>query len=107
MAGEQKRARVPAERQDGAAQDGQGLRSSDFKARRVFAPLGIASPMVLFSMPQWLRTISAKIARDFFARLSPEARQILDELLEKYADHGGAQNLRLAVTELQTLLYAA
>ena len=47
MASEQERARLPAERQDGAAQDGQGLRSLRiFKARRVFAPLCIASPMV-------------------------------------------------------------
>lgn len=67
---------------------------------------------------------------------SSEARQILDELLEKYAEHGaaqfvlpdvlkvppvsehgqvgdiikvfgGADKLRAAVTELQTLLYAA
>jgi type I restriction enzyme R subunit len=28
---------------------------------------------------------------DFFARFSPEAREILDELLEKYAEHGDAQ----------------
>ena len=75
-------------------------------------------------------------SKDFFARYSPEARQILDELLEKYADHGaaqfvlpdvlkvppvsehgqigdiirvfgGAEQLREAVTKLQTLLYAA
>jgi type I restriction enzyme R subunit len=29
--------------------------------------------------------------RDFFARYVPEARQILEELLEKYAEHGDAQ----------------
>lgn len=74
--------------------------------------------------------------RDFFARYGPEARQILEELLEKYAEHGnaqfvlpeilrvpplsdhgtirqitqafgGADQLRGAVTELQNLLYAA
>jgi type I restriction enzyme R subunit len=74
--------------------------------------------------------------KDFFAQYSPEARQILDELLEKYADHGaaqfvlpdvlkvppvsehgqvgdiiqvfgGADKLRQAVTQLQNLLYAA
>jgi type I restriction enzyme R subunit len=73
---------------------------------------------------------------DFFGRYGPEARAILDELLEKYAEHGTAQfllpdvlrvppislhgqpgeiirifggpdQLRQAVTELQTLLYAA
>lgn len=73
---------------------------------------------------------------DFFARYSGEARTILEELLEKYADHGdaqfvlpdvlhvpplsdhgtikeisqafgGAEQLRKAVQELQTLLYAA
>jgi len=74
--------------------------------------------------------------RDFFDRYGPEARRILDELLEKYAEHGtaqfvipdvlevppisergnvieiaryfgGATQLRAAVTELQNLLYAA
>jgi type I restriction enzyme R subunit len=74
--------------------------------------------------------------RDFFAQFGPEARAILDELLEKYAEHGaaqflmpdvlkvppvsehgtvqeianlfgGADVLRSAVTELQNLLYAA
>ena len=29
--------------------------------------------------------------KDFFDRYGPEARQILDELLEKYAEHGDAQ----------------
>lgn len=74
--------------------------------------------------------------RDFFEQYGPEARRILDELLEKYAEHGdaqfvlpdvlkvpplsshgqvgdiirlfgGADRLRLAVTELQRCLYAA
>jgi type I restriction enzyme R subunit len=74
--------------------------------------------------------------KDFFARYGPEARQILEELLEKYADHGdaqfmlpdilrvpplsdhgtivqisatfgGADRLREAVRDLQNLLYAA
>jgi type I restriction enzyme R subunit len=74
--------------------------------------------------------------RDFFERYGPEARAILEELLEKYAEHGdaqfvlpdvlkvppisahsqigdiidlfgGADQLRLAVSELQNLLYAA
>lgn len=74
--------------------------------------------------------------KDFFARYGPEARAILGELLEKYAEHGaaqflmpdvlkvppvsqhgtvqeitnlfgGADVLRAAVTELQNLLYAA
>jgi type I restriction enzyme R subunit len=73
--------------------------------------------------------------QDFFDRYSPEARAILDELLEKYARHGtaqfvvpdilkvppisdrgnvieianyfgGAEQMRDAVNELQTLLYA-
>jgi len=73
---------------------------------------------------------------DFFARYGPEARQLLDELLEKYAAHGDAQfvlpdvlkvpplsnhgqvtdiirlfggpeQLRTAVHELQQYLYAA
>ena len=74
--------------------------------------------------------------QDFFDRYSPEARKILDELLEKYAEHGtaqfvlpdvlevppisrhgnvaeiaalfgGADKLKEAVEELQTLLYVA
>lgn len=74
--------------------------------------------------------------KDFFKQFAPEARQILDELLEKYAVHGpgefqfpdvldtppisehgnvseiirlfnGADKLREAVSELQKLLYAA
>ncbi|MBX3735701.1 MAG: DEAD/DEAH box helicase family protein [Candidatus Didemnitutus sp.] len=73
---------------------------------------------------------------DYFARYSPEARAVLDELLEKYAEHGDAQfvlpdilkvpplsehgqigdiiklfgsseKLRAAVTELQNSLYAS
>jgi type I restriction enzyme R subunit len=73
---------------------------------------------------------------DFFARYGPEARQVLEELLEKYAEHGdaqfvlpdvlrvpplsqhgtvaeiidlfgGADRLRAAVIELQAQLYAA
>jgi type I restriction enzyme R subunit len=73
---------------------------------------------------------------DFFQRYGPEARQVLDELLEKYADHGDAQfllpdvlhvpplsrhgtvadivrlfggpeQLRAAVSQLQAELYAA
>jgi type I restriction enzyme R subunit len=74
--------------------------------------------------------------KNFFDRYGPEARQILDELLEKYAEYGdaqfvlpdilhvppisahgsvrqiiaafgGADQLRHAVQELQTLVYAA
>ncbi len=74
--------------------------------------------------------------KDFFDQYGPEARQILDELLEKYAEHGdaqfvlpdilkvppisshgqvgdivkafgGADKLRRAVHQLQALLYAA
>ncbi len=74
--------------------------------------------------------------RDFFSQYGPEARSILEELLDKYAEHGnaqfvlpdilrvpplsdhgsvlqiskafgGAEQLRHAVTELQNLLYAA
>ncbi|MFH0919432.1 MAG: DEAD/DEAH box helicase family protein [Fibrobacterota bacterium] len=73
---------------------------------------------------------------DFFSQYAPEARQILDELLEKYAEYGdaqfvipdvlkvpplsahgqisdiirifgGADQLRIAVNELQRYLYAA
>jgi len=74
--------------------------------------------------------------KDFFDHYAPEAQAILDELLEKYAEHGtaqfvlpdviqvppisehgqpgeivklfgGARQLRDAVTQLQTLLYAS
>jgi type I restriction enzyme R subunit len=74
--------------------------------------------------------------KDYFEKFTPEARQVLDELLEKYAEHGDAQfvlpdvlqvppisahgqpteimklfggpiPLRQAVNELQGLLYAA
>ena len=74
--------------------------------------------------------------KDLFEKYGPEARQVLDELLEKYAEHGdaqftlpdvlhvppisthgapaeiirifgGADQLRDAVNELQSELYAA
>ena len=77
-----------------------------------------------------------KEKKDFFDRYRPEARAVLDDLLEKYAEHGtaqftvpdvlkvppisergnvleiaklfgGAEKLKEAVQELQTLLYAA
>jgi type I restriction enzyme R subunit len=77
-----------------------------------------------------------KDKREFFARYAPEARDILESLLEQYASYGpeeltlpdalrlpaiaergsvpeivalfgGAERLRAAVNELQTLLYAA
>ena len=80
----------------------------------------------------WLK----KEKKDFFDQYGPEARVILDELLDKYADHGyaqflipdvlhlppicehgnvieitrffgGPEKLREAVTQLQNLLYAA
>jgi type I restriction enzyme R subunit len=75
-------------------------------------------------------------SKDYFEKFSPEARQVLDELLEKYAEHGDAQfvlpdvlkvppisthgqpaeiiklfggpgELRRAVNDLQGLLYGA
>ena len=82
------------------------------------------------------RTLVLKRERqDFWSRYGPEARTILEELLDKYAEHGdaqfvlpdvlrvppisghgqpaeiirlfgGAEQLRAAVTELQNLLYA-
>ena len=77
-----------------------------------------------------------KEKKDFFEQYGPEATAILDDLLEKYAEHGtaqftipdalkvppiskygnvieishyfgGAEKLREAVDQLQTLLYAA
>lgn len=81
---------------------------------------------------EWVR----KERKDFFSQYAPVARQILDDLLEKYAEHGyaqfalpdvlklppisshgnvgeiashfgGAERLREAVHRLQNLLYAA
>ena len=77
-----------------------------------------------------------KDKKDFFDQYSPQAKAVLNELLDKYADHGAAQfvipdvlkvspisnhgnvieiagffggpePLKKAVSELQTLLYAA
>ena len=77
-----------------------------------------------------------KDKKDFFDRYSPEAKAVLNELLEKYAEHGtaqfvipdalkvppisergnvmeiagyfgGAEKLKEAVDEMQALLYAA
>ncbi|WPG36743.1 EcoAI/FtnUII family type I restriction enzme subunit R [Variovorax sp. EBFNA2] len=83
------------------------------------------------------RALALKRERpDFWQRFSPEARNLLEELLEKYAEHGDAQfvlpdvlrvppisghgqpaeiirlfgsaeQLRAAVTDLQNLLYAS
>jgi type I restriction enzyme, R subunit len=79
--------------------------------------------------------IQALHRKDYWSRWSPEARAILEELLDKYAEHGdaqfvlpdvlrvppisghgqpaeiirlfgGAEQLRTAVTELQNLLQA-
>jgi type I restriction enzyme R subunit len=93
-----------------------------------------------FNAPLRTRRERAQILRetrpDFFDKYGPEARRILDELLEKYAEHGdaqfvlpdvlkvpplsshgqvgdiirlfgGADRLRHAVSELQRCLYAA
>lgn len=77
-----------------------------------------------------------KERKDFFDKYGPDARQVLDEILDKYIDHGtpqfkipdilkidpiarhgnvieistqfgGAENLRQALSEMQALLYAA
>ena len=94
------------------------------------------------SLPSPLRTRRERAQRlrsyrkDFFDRYAPEARKVLEELLDKYTEHGlaqfvlpdilqippisdhgqtgeiirlfgGAAPLREAVTDLQNLLYAA
>lgn len=94
---------------------------------------------IAFNAPLRTRRERAEMLRkgrtDFFNKYSPEARQILNEILEKYAEHGvtqfkipdilkippvsehgnvieisnifgGAENLRTALTEMQELLYA-
>jgi type I restriction enzyme R subunit len=95
---------------------------------------------VAFNAPLRTRRERAEMLRkektDFFDRYSPEARAVLNAMLEKYIEYGtaqfkmpdilkvppisergtipqiaslfgGAEKLRAAVTELQTLLYAA
>lgn len=95
---------------------------------------------IAFNAPLRTRRERAEMLRkekkDFFDKYSPEARQILNEILEKYAEHGiaqfkipdifkvlpiskhgnvmeitnifgSAENLRSALSEMQTLLYAA
>ena len=125
----------------------QGLaeRGIDFEALATQTQKPDADPFDLlchlaFNAPLRTRRERAQHLReshqDFFARYNAEARQILDELLEKYAEHGvaqfilpdvlkvppvsehgqiadiikvfgGADKIRSAVTELQTILYAA
>ncbi len=93
-----------------------------------------------FNAPLQTRRQRAEMLRkkkpDFFGRYGPEARTILEELLEKYSEHGtaqfkmpmvlkvppisehgnvreiadyfgGAERLKEAVDQLQVLLYAA
>ena len=94
---------------------------------------------IAFNAPLRTRRERAELLRKdrkgFFDKYSPEARQILDEVLEKYTEHGvaqfkipdilkippvsehgnvieisrifgGTENLRTALTEMQQLLYA-
>jgi len=122
-----------------------GERGIDFKELAATANQPDADPFDLlchlaFNAPLRTRRERAQRLRsekkDFFDRFGPEARTILDELIEKYTDHGvaqfripdvlqvppinqhgnvteiiryfgGAEHLREAVNELQTLLYAA
>jgi type I restriction enzyme R subunit len=95
---------------------------------------------VAFNAPLRTRRERAELLRkekkDFFDQYAPEARAVLDEMLDKYIEYGtaqfkipdilkvppisergtirqiaslfgGAERLRSAVTQLQTLLYAA
>ena len=109
------------------------------------APIPDADPLDLichlaFNAPLRTRRERAQRLRtdrqDFFDQFGPDARQILDELLDKYTEHGtaqfvipevlelppinahgnvieiaarfgGVEQLRHAVIQLQTLLYAA
>lgn len=122
-----------------------GERGISFEALAEAAQLPEADPFdllchVAFNAP--LRTRRERTQRlkaeqkDFFERFSPDARQVLEELLEKYAEYGEAQfslpdilkvppisrhgqvsdivrffggtaQLRAAITEMQETLYAA
>ena len=51
----------------------------------------------------WVRALAAgdeQVANDFWDQYGPEARAILDELLEKYAAHGAAQFVMPDVLEV-------
>ena len=120
-------------------------RGVDFDELRSVANQPAADPFdllchVAFGAPIRSRRERAERVRkekkDFFDRYGPEARAVLNDLLEKYAEHGTAQflipdalkvppisnrgnvieisrffggpeNLKEAVTQLQNLLYAA
>jgi len=122
-----------------------GKRGIDFDSLAEIAGQPEADPFdllchIAFNAPLRTRRERADALRlnrqDFLSRYSPEARKILDELLEKYAEHGttqfvlpdvlevppishhgnvaeiaalfgGPDELREAVEELQTLLYVA
>jgi type I restriction enzyme R subunit len=133
----------PAQRPDIIA--GLRERGIDFGELREAANQPGADPFdllchVAFNAPLRTRRERAQRLRsehkDFFERFGAGAREVLDELVEKYAEHGdtqfvlpdvlkvppisehgqvsdiirlfgGAEQLRLAVTELQGHLYAA
>ena len=120
-------------------------RGIDFKELAEHAKQPDADPFDLlchlaYNAPLRTRRERARMLKenkpDFFARYGDEARRILEELVEKYAEHGdaqfvlpdvlhvppisthgtireisqafgGAEQLRHAVQELQSLLYAA
>jgi type I restriction enzyme R subunit len=131
--------------QRSAVIDALAERGIDFDSLAEAANLPDADPFdllchIAFNAPLRTRRERAQRLRtekkDFFDRFLPEARLVLEELLEKYAEHGqaqfvlpdilkvppisekgnvteisnlfgGAEKLRAAVNDLQTLLYAA
>ena len=122
-----------AERGSEFRRSGRRRRAAGGRSLRSALPLRLQRPV---AHPAGTRAAAPEERKDFFDRFGPEARAILEELLEKYAEHGDAQfvlpdvlkvppisghgqpseiitlfggpePLRLAVAELQNLLYAA
>ena len=120
-------------------------KSAKQKTSKITRPAKKAKPKAAFKMAHGNASSKGKVSspkakrndkKDFFDQYGPEAKVILNELLDKYADYGtaqfvipdilrvppisqhgnvieiaaffgGAEKLKEAVNQLQTLLYAA